>query len=207
MGAAAKRIWQPGEYEAACIAHAVSSDETREILNKPFGQVFKANGKGYICGTDGHRMAIVQSDEWARYARTNAPPAEHVLPLQAKWLGEISAAAFEDLDCFPKSWTVNLQISPLGAELRVSVEKGSGKSRKTLRPFGFNRVPVACMKLEQLTFDFGINLPYLLDAVEFIGTGSVHVWGTESLAPLAFTASSKPILEAQRVAVVMPVRL
>jgi hypothetical protein len=97
-----------------------------------------------------------------------------------------------------------------GVLAHVSVKAGSGKAAKTLRPFGVGGVRVDWFKLEQLAFSFGMQLGYLLDALDFIGTGSVHLWGggkTPELSPVAFSSSSKPLREADRVAVVMPMRI
>lgn len=213
MGAAIKKQWAPGEYEAACIAHAVSTDETREYLNKPFGQVM--NGRGFICGTDGHRLAAVECETWQGYKRDNAPPAEQVIPWEAKWRGEFPAVALEDARCFSTRWDVGLDVQPQAMLLHASVRTGSSKKAKSLYPFGRDGVRVDYFKLEQLTYSFGIALCYLLDAVDFIGTGSVHVWSQDypkkldqETAPLVFTGPGvKSILDAKRIAVVMPRRV
>ncbi len=213
MGNEAKKVWNPGELEAAEIAHAVSSDETRAHLSKPFG--CEMNGRGFVCGTDGHRLSAVQCDAWQGFARGDAPPAVQVIPWDAKWRGEFSADALDDARCFSSRWDVSLDVQPRAMLLHANVTSGSGKKSKRLYPFGRDGVRVDYFKLEQLTYSFGIALGYLLDAVDFIGTGSVHVWSQhypkerdQALAPLVFTAPGvKSILEAKRIAVVMPRRV
>lgn len=213
MSNAAKKIWQPGEYEAACVAHAVSADPARENLNKPFGQ--DMHGRGFVCGTDGHRLSAVECDAWQGFKRDNAPPAVQVIPWEAKWRGEFPAAALDDARAFTSRWDVGLDVQPQAMLMHARVRTGSGKKSKALYPFGRGGVRVDYFKLEQLTYAFGINLPYLLDAVDFIGTGSIHVWSQhypkehdQVLAPLVFTGPGvKSLPEAKRLAVVMPRRL
>lgn len=207
------RQWALGEYEAELVAAAVSCDETREHLNKPWGQAI--NGRGFICGSDGHRLHAVQCapnelDAWRTYKRDNAPPAEQVIPWDAKWLGSIQVAALADARVFPARWRVSVDVQPHAVLAHVKIETGSKKSAKTLRPFGFGGVRVDWFKLEQLPFSFGMHLGYLLDALDFVGTGAVHLWGggkTPELSPIAFSSSSKPLLDAGRIAVVMPMRI
>jgi hypothetical protein len=213
MANAAKKIWAPGEYEAACVAHAVSVDPARDHLNKPFGQ--EMNGRGFVCGTDGHRLSAVACEAWSGFKRDNAPPAVQVIPWGAKWRGEFPAVALEDTRAFTSRWDVSLDVQPQAMLMHASVRTGSGKKSKALYPFGRDGVRVDYFKLEQLTYSFGIALCYLLDAVDFIGTGSIHVWSQDypkkldqELAPLVFTGPGvKSIPEANRIAVVMPRRI
>jgi hypothetical protein len=204
------REWAPGEYESTLVAPVVSSDETRAHMCKPWGQVI--NGRGFICGTDGHRLhaAACAPDAWQGYKRDNAPPGEQVIPWDAKWLGEVNVGALDDARAFTARWIVAVDVQPHAVLAHVSVKTGSGKASKTLRPFGIGGVRVDWFKLEQLAFSFGMDLHYLLDALDFVGTGIVHLWGggkTPELSPVAFSSSSKPLREADRVAVVMPMRV
>ncbi len=213
MANAAKKIWQPGEYEAACVAHAVSADPAREHLNKPFGQAM--HGRGFICGTDGRRLSAVECEAWQGFQRDNAPPAVQVIPWEAKWRGEFPAEALDDARAFTSRWDVSLDVQPQALLMHASMRTGSGKKSKALYPFGRGGVRVDYFKLEQLPYSFGINLPYLIDAVDFIGAGSIHVWSQhypkehdQVFAPLVFTGPGvKSIPEAKRIALVMPRRL
>lgn len=211
MIARATKVWQPGEYEAALVAPAVSGDKTREHLCKAFGRVL--NGRGFLCGTDGHRLHAVECEAWQGYKRDDAPPAEQLIPWDAKWRGKFDAVALEDARCFSTRWVVGLEVQPQAMLLHASARTGSGKKAKLLYPLGRDGMRVDYFKLEQLSYSFGIALCYLLDAVDFIGAGSVHVWSKDAaehqdLEPLAFTAPGvKALRDAARVAVVMPGRI
>jgi hypothetical protein len=209
------RVWLPGEYEAELVAPAVSGDTTRAHLCKPWGQLM--NNRGFICGTDGHRLHAIACEDWKRYERTDVrpPPAEQVIPWDASWLGEIMVGGLEDARAFPARWDIGLEVSPPHERknrLCVAVPVGSGKKAKRLYPFGRDGVAVDYVKLEQLSFSFGISLQYLLDAVDFVGTGTVHAWCTvekrhQDLSPIAFTPTHDPLRDAKRLAVVMPRRI
>lgn len=212
MANAAKKItYGPGELELAQVAHAVSVDPTREYLNKPFGQLMQ--GRGFVCGTDGHRLAAVECEAWQGSKRDNAPPADQVIPWGAKWRGEIVVAGLAPARHFPARWDVKLDVQPKALIARVGVRSGSGKKAADVFPFGRDGVAVDWFRpLEQLPYSFGIQLDYLLDALDFVGAGVVQVWSNESkkhqdLEPLCFTAGAKSVAEAKRIAVVMPFRL
>lgn len=204
---AAKKIvkeWAPGEYELALVAPAVSTDEARERLNKPWGQLM--NGRGFICSTDDHRLHAVQCDAWHAHKRNDAPPAEQVIPWDAKRVGELELGRLDDARVFPAKWQVELDVQPQAVLARVCVERG--RSKGAAYPFGRDGLRVDWLKLDALTFGFGMQLDHLLDAVDFVGTGLVQVWGSEPLAPFAFTSTkAKTIAEADRIAVVMPMRI
>ncbi len=197
-------VWAPGELGASLVAPAVSTDGTREYLNKPWGQVM--NGRGYIVGCDGHRLLAAPSAAWHEYKRDNAPPAEQVVPWDdARLLGEINFQQLDDARAFPAKWEVKVSVQPKTMLAHVRVPRGK---KADLRPFGFEGVAVNWFKLDALTFTFGMNLPYLLDAVDFVGTSIVQVWGSEELAPFAFASpKAKTLREADRIAVVMPMRI
>lgn len=212
----AKKIWTPTELALASVLPAVSCDETRLHLCKPFGRVMA--GRGYLVGTDGHRLHAVAADGWQAHDRDHEPfpppPAEQVIPWDSPWVGEFPAAALDDARHFSSRWGVRLECGPNGYQrLFCSVRTGSGKKSKSAYPFGRDGVKVDWFKLEQLTFTFGINLPYLLDAVDCLGSyGMVHVRSEHDpklpgLNPIAFTCTSKPLREQDRIAVVMPCRV
>lgn len=214
----AKKIWTPDELVLASVLSAVSSDETRPHLCKPFGK-FMA-GRGYLVGTDGHRLHAVASDNWQAHNRDAEPfpppPAEQVIPWDSHWIGEFPAGALADARHFPVRWDTRLEIGPNGQQrLFCGVRTGSGKKAARVYPFGRGGVAVDWgLKLEQITFTFGINLPYLLDAVDCVGEyGVIHVWAPKpnpkygAIGPIAFTRTSKPLREQERIAVVMPCRV
>lgn len=76
MANAAKQQ-EPGEYEAELVSNVVSTDPTRPHLCTPFG--VELNGRGYVAACDGHRLHATACEAWGRYARGDAPPAQHVL--------------------------------------------------------------------------------------------------------------------------------
>ena len=196
--------WAPGELEASEVENVVSVDPARPHMAQPFGV------GGYVVGTDGHRLHAVQCEHWGLFTRPNAPPAMNVIPWESTRLGEISVPGLEDARVFPARWEVRLEVAPDAQRCHVSASKGGGKKAATLRPFGTGGVPVSWFKLDQLTHTFGVNVPYLLDAVDFVGTGAVVVWGTakDPLAPIVLTAPGvKGLRAAKRLAVVMPCRI
>ena len=214
---AAKKIWTPDELALASVLPAVSCDETRAHLCKPFGKQMR--GRGYVVGTDGHRLHAVACDGWRNWLRDGQPfpppPAEEAIPWESPWIGEFHSSDLDDLrGVFSTRWEVTLQCDEHGGQrLFSSVAKGSGKKAAKAYPFGRDGVPVKLFKLEQLTFSFGIGLGYLLDAVDCVtGGGLVHVWSKHGpkypgLDPIAFTRTSKPLHEQERIAVVMPRRV
>lgn len=209
MGKAAKKVWTADELALSSILPAVSGDETRAHLCKPFGQ--EMHGRGFVIGTDGHRLHAAACDGWAAHCREAAPPAAQVIPWDAPWIGEFNAAALDDARVFPAKWDVALETHAGGAQ-RLHTSVRTGKKGK-LYPFGRDGVAVSYFKLEQLTFSFAVQLHYLLDAVDCLGVyGSIHVWSVcdkkhPGLDPIAFTRTSKPLREQERIAVVMPRRI
>jgi hypothetical protein len=168
------------------------------------------NGRGFICGTDGHRLHAVECEAWHERKRPSSPPAEHVIPWDARALGEVSPE--EAWDHFPAKWDVSITISrDYKPALLATVVKGSGKNEKRIRVL--NEVAVDWpIRLAQSPYAVALTLSYLADAIDFIGTGTVFVWGAPhvknpELAPLVFTPTSDPIRDAKRLAVVMPRRL
>ena len=136
------------------------------------------------------------------------------IPWGGKWRGEIVVAGLEAARHFSTRWDVKLSVAPQALRATVSVRTGSGKKASIVHPFGRDGVAVDWFRpLEQITYAFGIYLPYLLDAVDFIGTNVVHVWSQDSaryqdLEPICFTAPGvKDLTKAARIAVVMPYRL
>jgi hypothetical protein len=222
MGRAVQQLSEE-DLALAAVAHAVSGDTTRPHLCSAFGVVRDPTpgpGRGYICATDGHRMALVRSESAQKYWRADAPPALKVVPWDAPWVGGLNARALDDEPrVFPKSWDVALTFgfgsgsSAFKPALHVSIVKGSGRKEKRVRPFG-PRMAIDWgegSKLEQLKHELSITLRYLLDAVDFCGTGLVQVFNEGPLHPIVFVpyssnAGARSIAEAERIAVVMPRR-
>ncbi len=181
-----------------------SVDPARVSLNTPFGcDVF---GKGYLAASDGHRAALVRSEEWQTYVRDNAPPLAYVLPTAAKHVGTIDVEALEPARYMPAKWECGIVLSAdLAPRLTAEVVRGSGK--KVRRITILNDVIVDWKIGLDVRQPIGIALNYLLDALDFVGMAQVHVWASDPFSPLAFTATSDPILDAKRLAVVMPMRV
>lgn len=182
-----------------------SQDETRPHLCAPFGAV--VHKKQYLAATDGHRAALVLCDEAAGVTTNGTPPrVEHVIPYGAKHVGELHVDQLEVLRHFPKSWNAYLEIGREGCRLNATKTVGSGRRERSVKIFAGveTRWPIA---LEGMTKPTGVNVAYLLDAVDFVGMAVVHVWrDADPLAPFVFTATSDPILDAKSFAIVMPVR-
>lgn len=219
-----KKTYTRDELALASVLPAVSADTARVHMCKPFGREL-VPGRGFLIGTDGHRLHAVECEGWRAHDLDTAaretgapmpPPVAQVVPWDAPWVGEFSAAGLDEARVFPSRWQVTLEIGPNGYQrAHCSVREGSGKRAATRRPFGLNGVPVEWLgKLEQLTFSTGLNLAYLLDAVDCLGSNTIHVWAErgrknsdEGLRPIAFTATRKPLREQSAIAVVMPVRV
>jgi hypothetical protein len=74
--------------------------------------------------------------------------------------------------------------------------------------FGPSPVPVNWIALENQREPTGLNLRYLLDAMDFLETETVSVWGTgKELDPFALTAAGTHLATADRLAVIMPTRI
>lgn len=200
---AVAREYAPGEREAEDVRAVCSTDPARTRQLTPFGAAIR--GRGMICGTDGHRAHLVVSEASSAYYRSDAPPVEQIVPWDAPRVGEICFRELDDARVFPAKWDVKLDVQPHALLAHVSVERG--KSKGAARPFGFDGVRVGWFKLDSLRFSFGMQLDYLLDAVDFCGTNVVTVWGSEPLAPIAFTCGTKTIADSGRIAVVMPMHI
>jgi hypothetical protein len=206
MKRAAKPQPSPLERALSDVDHAVSGDSTRPHLNRPFGALVR--GRGFVGGTDGHRLAIVQCNEWEAAKRDQTPPIEHVIPWDAPTLGWLVVDAFEDARAIPARWQVGLAFDQRRSPtLTIGVPSGSGKKSKLLRPFGTAPIEPGWIGgfLENLNHELSIELSYLLDALDFVGTNSVKVWNGGVLDPIAFTPFGAASIEsADRIAVVMP---
>lgn len=215
---ARKVALSPLEQAVADISHAVSSDITRETLNKPFG--FEWRGHGYVAGTDGHRLAAVRCADWQAVKRESGPQAHHVIESA---MGSNVASGFDHRVLgaarhFPAAWKVNVTFGRDGFKGAAAITVCKGK--KEWRPFGERLCVDWVPTLEHLSFDVGVNLDYLLDAVDHAGTGMVKVLVSGSatlgkrgedhrgLDPIVFLPYGADSLDtAERFSIVMPVRL
>jgi hypothetical protein len=198
--------------DLADLSHALGTDETRPHLCTPFGGACPDGVGGYLGATDGHRMALVRSEHWQKHERADAPPYQYVVPWNAPKVGELSALALaEEPRFFPKSWNVCLSFgrADAAARLDVMVKRGSGRKERKIYPLGRELVIDwgEGSKLEDLRHDLAITLSYLLDAVDFCGSGSVRVFNAGSTDPIVFAPyGAKTLADAERLAIVMPVR-
>lgn len=194
------------ELALADVAHAVSADTTRPHLCSPFGGAH--DGRGYIIGTDGHRMALVRDAAWSSALRADAPPFAHLVQWAAPFIGSLAAGALEDgARLLPSKWDTELSWHCDGEPLlQASVLRGPGKKARKIHPLGLNvRVPWG-LRLTSLRHALGITLPYLVDAIDFVGTGIVDVFNAGAFDPIFFTSHGTSIAEAERFALVMPRR-
>lgn len=198
------------ELDVAAVMHAVSDDEGRSHLCEPFG--FQWQSRGYIAGTDGHRIAAVRSDAWQEFERERQPQIEHIInSITLKRLGEVSAANLgEECRLFPKSWDITMQFGE-GAQsglLSAVVTRKNGRGTKKIRPLGLGVSLPWIPRLEHLKRGLGVQLRYFVEAVDFCGSGTVYLHQGSELAPVVFIPYPATTLEAApRFAFVMPVRL
>jgi hypothetical protein len=197
------------DLDLADVSHALSTDETRSHLCKPYG--FEFNGVGYIAATDGHRMAMLRSEHWLDHVRHDSPPAQHLLDkaFGAKHLGSILAVSLDDAAALPRKWDIGITLwSDRDPSLRITVTKGSGRKQKHLHPLGNELlVPWSGVRLERLREPLGMTLPYLIEAVEFAGTGSVDVFGAGPLDPIVVVPHGSTPATAKRLEIVSPRRV
>ncbi len=200
---------------AGDVAHACASakDTKKPHLVKPFG--FEVAGVGWVAGTDGHRMALVRSEAWKTFERDDAPRAASYVAsagMAAGYqnLGTILADHLEPARKFPVSFHVQAFLE--GTSCSVDVEHKVDRISGTKTTKIFRHVPVEWIRLDQTPGGKACSmmLHYIVDAVDFIGTTVVTVWGCkeDALAPFYFTGPGhKSPLYAHRIAIVMPVRI
>ena len=194
------------------VAHACGSDRSRPHLCSPFG--FEWRGNGYIAGTDGHRAALVRSEEWQQHVRDDAPPMRAILDLAAA-APQVGSIYTYDLRMgreLPRKWRIRLTFPAAADEMpRLNIVVSTLKAwrRGSKEPFGPEiRVPWRGLALEHLRHPLAIELRYLLDAVDLIGTRTVNVHSTGELDPIVFVADyNSSVWDAERIAIVMPRRL
>jgi hypothetical protein len=211
MSNAAKKVYAPGELDAAEVAHACSQDPSRPHLHTPFGCLL--GGHGFICATDGHRVAAVRSDDWRAYQRSDAPRLEAVLARNFVEIGEIGNGS-EQGSGFPASWSAVVTLHPSGvATLDAYFERGPKKNRRRISVLKEARVEWLAHHLRLGETAIGLDLGYLVDAMAHVGTPTLYMHaepgrkGVDPLSPVVLTSTSKPPFECHRFAVVMPVRL
>jgi hypothetical protein len=208
-----RKVWTRDELDLAGVNVATSTNETRQHLCKPFGCFM--NGRGFLVGTDGNRMHVVASDQWVNHKRDDAPRAEAVIPWEsAVRLGEFLSTALDDARplCWSSRWASQLQTSPNDQRVFYHVPAAS-KNKPAVYPFGRDGVKVDYFKLDALKWTVGLQLCYLLEAVDFVGPGLLTLWQPvakqrkfDGLDPVVITRGTAPIREQDRFAVVMPFR-
>lgn len=202
----------PDAYLAAVelVSAAASPDVTRKHLCTPAGTVLGEHG--YVFATDGHRAHAVRCTDWHLAKRDDAPQLAHVIPANLVRIGQITLQNY-DLETarqLPAKWYSQLELSSYGATLSATLTKGKGKNERKLRMLDHVKVGwLAGVKLT-LRAQIGMNLRYVLDALELCGTNEVTVWKESSkseLDPLVFTPADKLPLDCERFALVMPCKL
>ena len=195
----------------AAMRAACGDDETRPHLHEPFAaRIFD---RDYTVATDGHRLHAIR-EAWTGRTHELAP-AEGFRKMIESYadtcaqLGEVDAEALTyHVAQFPRRWDLRLQLCP-GREhvLRAVLECTTKRPRLDLLGdgalvgLGFDLQPEAAVR--------GFDLRYLADAVTLAATHSVMLWGSleEALSPIMFTPYMQHPREAERLALVMPMRL
>jgi hypothetical protein len=215
---------KPTDYElaVASVMHACNPDEARTHLRTPFAFEAADFARGeprpkriYLAATDGHRAALVRVGSAAtEHWRTDAPPIDQLIPWHASESGVIDATRADSLRHFPAKWDVALALRSWGEPLAyVTIVKGSGKRETRIYPFGANPLPTDLGQTWVLNSStphegIGIAVPYLLDALDFVGTQSVTIWrDSDPMQPFLFTAHGATLTDAPRIALVMPRRV
>lgn len=198
------------EQAVALVSAAVSTDVTRAHLCKPAGTVLGATG--YVFATDGHRAHAVRCNDWHMAKRDDAPPLGHVIPTNLERIGSITLQN-DDIETarqLPAKWYSALMLSREGATLTCTLELGKKKNARKLRMLDNARVGwLSGVKLA-LKKPVGMNLRYLLDALDVCGTCEVTLWqdpDKSELSPIVFTPGERLPLDGNRFALVMPCRL
>jgi hypothetical protein len=98
------------EQAIADITPYVSRDAARTMIAQPTGTQMGAGGKGWIVGSDGHRVHGVACKDWEKvWDADRARFVSHVLPTNALLVGEIcftggDAANVDGLRELPSKW-------------------------------------------------------------------------------------------------------
>jgi hypothetical protein len=199
----------------ATVAHACFEGDLRPHMNAPFGCLL--GGKGFICATDGHRVAAVRSEHWRTYQRDNQPRLDAVLARDWKEIGEMGNAA-EEASGFPNGWHKLVTLHPAGVgTLTAYIEKGPKKNRRKVTFLNEARVDWLSHHLRLGETAIGFHLPYLVDAWDVCAATTVFVHAEHAInkakqlvvspeRPLVFTPTARHPFESERFACVMPFR-
>lgn len=183
----------------------VSPDPARTRLSAPWG--CELEGRGYLCASDGHRLAAIRSNAWRAHAREDAPRMADHIPWGAQHFGALQL--LEAMTLFPKSWGVSITLGQHFTRLTARVNRGRGKNARRVTVLD-NVLTGWQLKLEYLTYHTSVNLPYLVDALKFVGSRDVHVFGaplgTEDPDEHPLMFASMPLDLAPRFMLVMPRR-
>lgn len=161
-------------------------------------------GNTYVAGSDGARMHLLRWHGPRFCDRDDAPSfGEYVERMAAEPLGELGATRLTSwVRLLPSRWYLESELSA-GDTVRVAA----------LRQCGGEHI-LECnvdlgASLEATAKSRGFDLRLLADAVKFCETASVSLWGhpRDSLTPGFVTPYGVRPCEAERFAVVMPIRL
>lgn len=200
------------DYELELISHAILPNEQRPHLQKPFAVAFA--GKTFLCGTDGHRCAMVASDNAHKFARADGPPLAQIIEAAGvqRQLTTIDADAIEPLEQLPSKWRCMLAWRSPGTPptLTASTLVGRGNNARKVSIFSDALVHWS-LRFELLPGGaqpkaMGMEARYLVDAVRFVGTRQVCVWGSGPLDPLFLVGPGRTLADATTIAIVMPAR-
>lgn len=192
---------------SALVASVICKDPVRMGLNKAIG--FELHGVGYVGGTDGHRVHAVRCDDWKRldYGAEAVPLAPVCTFSSLMHVGGLNYEGLEAARAIPRKWHANLLIGPRASHLFASLTAGAKRKAKC-KIFDNVRVDWALLENASDSDPIGINLHYLLDAFDFIGTKGCDVWRSGiGMSPIVFTRPNATLATSARFAVVMPVRL
>ncbi len=192
------------------LAPFCSTDVCRPHMAKPF--LAETKDRKWLGATDGHRAALVHY----RYTGAEdfkvegAPPLGQIVSnaVATHYFGIVSAASLKPARQIPRKWGAYLEIGTHGGRLTARWETGSKNKKEMVTVFAGTPVNWSpCF--EFATRPIGLCIEYLLDAVDFVGTETVCVYGDakDEYSPVLFTPEECHPLECERFALVMPVRL
>ncbi len=192
------------------LAPFCSTDVCRPHMAKPF--LVETKDRQWLGATDGHRAGLVH------YRYTSAedfkvkgsPPLGQIASnaVANHQLGIVSAASLRPARQIPRKWGAYLEIGTHGG--RLTARWGTGPKNKKEMVTVFSNTPVDWSPhFEFSPRPIGLCIEYLLDAVDFVGTETVYVYGDakDEYSPVLFTPEACHPLECERFALVMPVRL
>ncbi len=194
--------------EMKALAPFCSTDVCRPHMAKPFWVPLK--DRAWLGATDGHRAGLVRVEGAESFKVEGAPPLGQIASnaVANRQFGIVSAASLKPARQIPRKWGAYLEIGATSGRLTARWE--TGPKNKKERVTVFSNTPVDWSPhFEFSTRPIGLCIEYLLDAVDFVGTETVYVYGDakDEYSPVLFTPEAYHPLECERCALVMPVRL